>query len=343
MIEGPYLRDILGQPEALAATLRGLQISPELERLAARVREGCFRRIVLTGMGASFHALYPLFLRLNQRGHTALVVETSELVHSLAQWLEPETLLVAVSQSGESAEIVRLASENCHRAALVAVTNGAASPLARQAEALLLMQAGSEFSVSCKTYVTALMALHWLGGLLCGDDEATALAELSQAAPAADSYLVPWRENVAAMAAELGDVRHLFLLGRGASLAAAGEGALIFKESVRIHAEGMSGAAFRHGPLEMLNGETFAVVFAGAGATRTLQARLRDDLRRMGCATAWIQQDAVPASWNIPAAPAGIVPILEILPVQMLTLALAANAGIEAGRFARVAKITSKE
>jgi len=343
IVEGQYLRDILDQPRALSATLEQLEIPKELSALATRLRDGAIKRIVLTGIGASFHALHPLFLRLNQCGYTAIAVETSELVHSLDGWFEPQTLMIAVSQSGQSAESVRLIEENRGRASIVAVTNTADSPLALGANASILTMAGKESSVSCKTYVTALMALHLLGGFLCGADPARTREELAQTVPAVASYLRKWKDHVFEMAAEIGRVRHLFLLGRGASLAASGAGALIIKESVRLHAEGMSSAAFRHGPLEMVNSETFAVVFAGTESTRPLQARLRDDIRQAGGKTGWIAEDSSPGAWNLPQTPAGVRHMLEILPVQMMTLALAAQTGIEAGRFARIPKITTTE
>ena len=333
IVEGPYLRDILDQPRALAATLEHLQIPKTLLMLGQNLREGRLKRIVLTGMGASFYALHPIFLRLNAHGYTTIMVETSELIHSLKRWLEPEALIVAVSQSGQSAEIVRLIEENKGHAPVVGVTNAEESLLATRANAGMVTMAGRESSVSCKTYVTALMTLHMLAEFLCGRDEGKARAELAQAAPAVGSYLEGWKDRVIEMAVRLGQVRHLFLLGRGESLAACGAGALILKESVRVHAEGMSGAAFRHGPLEMVDGETFAVLFAGAESTRALQERLAEDIRQAGGRTEWIAADA--------ALP--LQPILEILPVQMITLALAAEAGIEAGRFGRIAKITTTE
>jgi glutamine---fructose-6-phosphate transaminase (isomerizing) len=343
IVEGQYLRDILDQPRALAATLKQLEIPKELGILARRLRDGQIKRIVLTGMGASFHALHPLFLSLNGYGYTAIAAETSELVHSLQRWLEPNTLIIAVSQSGQSAEIVRLIEENHGRAAIMGVTNTADSPLAFGASASIITLAGRESSVSCKTYVTALMALHLLGRFLCGSDAVRGREELEQTVPAVASYLREWKAHVFEMTEELGRVRQLFLLGRGASLAACGAGALIFKESVRLHAEGMSGAAFRHGPLEMVNGETFAVVFAGAETTRMLQARLRDDIRQAGGKAGWIVDDGCAGAWNLPTTLAGMRPMLEILPVQMMTLALAAQTGIEAGRFARIPKITTTE
>ncbi len=343
IIEGQYLRDILDQPLALTATLGQLEISNELTVLARGLREGTIKRIVLTGMGASFHALHPLFLQLNEYGYTAVAIETSELVHSVPRWFEPETLIIAISQSGESAETIRLLEENRGRAAIIGVTNAADSALALRANASMFTVAGTEYSVSCKTYVTALMALHLLGGFLCGCDASQTRDELAQSIPAVASYLRNWKDHVFEMMAELGRVRDLFLLGRGASLAAAGEGALIIKESVRLHAEGMSGAAFRHGPLEMVNPETFAAVFAGAETTKPLQARLLDDIRKAGGKTGWIAEDASGGAWKLPRTPPPMRPIVEILPAQMMTLALAAEADIEAGRFARVSKITTTE
>jgi len=105
----------------------------------------------------------------------------------------------------------------------------------------------------------------------------------------------------------------------------------------------MSSAAFRHGPLEMLNGESFAVLFAGAETTRNLQLKLRDELRQARVQTGWIAEDARPGAWNLPKTPPAVRHILEILPVQMMTLALAAKLGMEAGRFFRTAKITTME
>ena len=341
MIEGQYFRDILDQPRAIAETLAHLEIGDQADSLRQGLRGGRFQRIVLTGMGASFHALQPLFLRLNGQGFTAARVETSELIHSIERWLAPETLLVVVSQSGESGEIVRLLEANRKRAPIVGITNASDSHLARSADVPILTTAGPESSVSCKTYVTALMALHVLGGFLCGADGSR--NELAPLASAVSSYLEHWQHHVSGIAETLEGVRNIFLLGRGDSLATTGDGALILKESVRFHAEGMSGGAFRHGPLEMVDDSTLALVFAGAVSTRTLQSRLAEDIRRAGGRVAWIADDTKHGAWCLPRVAPALLPMLEILPVQMTTLALAERAGIEAGRFKRISKVTTSE
>ena len=385
------MRDILDQPRALEATLQGLGVPDGLPLILGRLERKELGRVVLTGMGSSLYALHPLHTLLTSRGFTTLLVETSELVYYLSRLLDCQTLIVAVSQSGRSAEIIRLLDENARRAPIIAVTNTDDSPLALQADSVLLTRAGQEFSVSCKTYVTALMALRHLGSLLTnaeqvsfprkacpelaegrestphtfsdgpeqtnasfprkrestpeasGDAADETFSELAQAAPAVRGYLDCWRDHVVELAACLEGVRHLFLVGRGGSLAAVGTGALTIKESTHRHAEGMSSAAFRHGPLEMLSEGTFVIVFAGDEKTRALNTRLLEDIRQKGGRAELLGINAQLSSLRIPEVPESALPILEILPAQMVTLALAAQTGREAGRFTLGSKVTTIE
>lgn len=343
VIEGAYLRDILDQPRALAETLAGLEFSEPLRRLATRLQEGKFKTVVLTGMGSSFHALHPLNLELIDHGFIAMMVETSELLHYRDRLFDPRTLIVAVSQSGQSAEVVRLLEMNRGRSSVIAVTNTPGSPLADQADAAILSRAGEEFSVSCKTYLAALMALQWLGAILCGRDLQHTRGELEAARPAVGDYLADWKKYLQELTQMLAGTRHLFLVGRGPSLAAVGTGALIVKESDHFHAEGMSSAAFRHGPFEMLSDETFVLVFAGDEKTRELNLRLFADVQGTGGRAELIGEGAASPPCRLPSGPGGIRPILEILPIQMVTLALAAQAGREPGRFELASKVTTKE
>ena len=343
IIEGEYLRDILHQPQALENTLAALETSKTLQDVAARLNAGKFQRVVLTGMGSSFHALHPLNLQLISHGITSLMVETSELVHYNKRLFDPRTLIIAVSQSGQSAEMVRLAKSNHKRCTVIAVTNTPDSALARHASATVFTNAGSEFSVSCKTYVTALMALKWLGDLLCERNLRLTRKELKEACPAVAAYLADWKDYVRSLAQALKNTRHLFFVGRGASLASAGTGALIIKESDHVPAEGMSSAAFRHGPLEMLGSETFVLVFAGDSKTRNLNQRLHDDIRQQDGNAQLVDHHASLPACSIGEYGPSVRQILEILPVQMITLALAARSGREAGRFEFATKVTTTE
>jgi glutamine---fructose-6-phosphate transaminase (isomerizing) len=343
VLEGEYFRDLMDQPRALEETVAGLEVPARLESVAARARKGEFRIAILTGMGSSFHALQLLQLKLIQQGILAITVETSELIHNQSQLLSPETLLVAVSQSGQSAEVVRLLKLNRGKSPLIAITNTADSPLAKQADAAILTRAGKEFSVSCKTYMTALAGLKWLGDIICEGDLTCSRRELLDAIPAVREYLGEWKQHVQGFLELIDGVRHLFLVGRGASLAAVGTGALIIKESTHFPAEGMSSAAFRHGPFEMLGDEIFVLIFAGANNTRDLNTGLLADISEQRGRAAWVGEDATFAPCTLPVAPPSIEPLMEILPVQMITLALAVRAGREPGRFSLATKVTTKE
>jgi glucosamine--fructose-6-phosphate aminotransferase (isomerizing) len=343
VLEGAYLHDVLAQPQALEDTLAALEVSDALQRLATHLQQGKFKTLILTGMGASFHALYPLNLELINHGLVAMMVETSELLHYQSRLLDPATLIIAVSQSGRSAELIRLLEINRGKSSIIGITNTADSPLAEQAQAAILTRAGKEFSVSCKTYVTALMALRWLGDVLGGDDLGQTRRQFSADCPAVGNYLARWKDHVLNLAQSLENTQHLFLVGRGASLAAVGTGALIIKESTHFHAEGMSSAAFRHGPFEMLSGKTFVLVFAGDSKTRGLNQRLLTDIRERHGRAELVGEDAPFAPTALPVASRAIQPILEILPVQMITLALAAQLRREPGRFEFASKVTTKE
>ncbi len=343
VIEGEYLHDILDQPRALNQTLIGLDLPKRLQKLAGRLQKGKFRNVVLTGMGSSFHALHPLSLELINQGFTVVMVETSELIHYQRRLFDPGNLVVAVSQSGQSAEVIRLLKSNRSRSPIIAITNAPESALAKNAEAVVLTQAGKEFSVSCKTYLASLTALRWLGDIICERDLRRTRRELGAACPLVEAYLMGWRDHVNQLALRLKNTRQLFLVGRGSSLAAVETGALIVKEADHFPAEGMSSAAFRHGPLEMLGGETFVLVFAGDSTTLALNRGLFLDIRQEEGQTEWIGEDSTFPAFALPQVPNALRPILEILPVQMITIALAAKVGREAGRFAVCSKITTKE
>src|SRR5215470_4259275 len=104
LVEGAYLTDLLDQPQALQQTVGGLEETAALEKFAAALGRNEYRRVVLTGMGSSLHALHPIHLALCESGIPSKIVETSELALYFGRLLDDRTLLVVVSRSGQSAE-----------------------------------------------------------------------------------------------------------------------------------------------------------------------------------------------------------------------------------------------
>ncbi len=342
VIEGAYVADLLAQPEVLQVLGKKLAATRFDPALHEGLLAGRFRRVVLTGMGSSLHALYPLHRALGGAGFASHWIETAELLLGFEPLYAADTLVVSVSQSGESAELVTLAGRASEFGHFIAVTNDAQSRLGRAAATCLTLEAGSESTVSCKTYLSTLAVLHWLGAQLIRGVADDALTEIYQATRAVGAYLQDWRGHVEELLPMLDGIESIFVTGRGDSLATAGTGGLILKESTRRHAEGMSAAAFRHGPLEMAGGNVLVLIYEGDETTATLHRRLAADVVRGGGHAVLIGKNlASPAVFQLPAVPSGVLPLVEILPVQMLSLALAARDGFEAGRFERASKITN--
>jgi glucosamine--fructose-6-phosphate aminotransferase (isomerizing) len=284
LLENAYVADILDQPAALDRTLLAFTRSKykEVQHFATQLKTGALRRVVLTGMGASYHAFHPLLLGLLRRGIHAQMIETSELIHHATGLITPDTLIILASQSGRSVEVLQLLERTGAGINLIGITNTGDSPLARKAGAVLLTEAGAEYSVSCKTYLTALVALAVLEELLAGEDPMPVLADMQRLPEAVTAYLTGLEFYVEGLRGELEQVKYMILAGRGPSLAAAGTGGLIIKEAAQFPAEGMSCAALRHGPMEMLSPAVFCVVFEGLGETRALNADLVADIQKAG-------------------------------------------------------------
>jgi glucosamine--fructose-6-phosphate aminotransferase (isomerizing) len=269
------------------------------------------------------------------------MVETSELLHSMPQLLHSQNVVVVVSQSGASAETVRLMERQ--GPLYIGVSNTPASPLATRSRITVLTRAGEEGGVSCKTAVTSLAALYWLGEHLTQGDPGTARQVLETAAPVAEAYLSQWRDHVDALVRTLAGVKHVFLAGRGSSLAAVGLGAMVQKEAAHFHAEGMSSAALRHGPFEMLGPDSFVLVFEGGDNMRERNRGLVNDVLGTGAKASLCGVGTPDGPFALPFIDEAVRPIIELLPAQMMSLALGYLQGREPGKFERIAKITTVE
>jgi glucosamine--fructose-6-phosphate aminotransferase (isomerizing) len=164
-------------------------------------------------------------------------------------------------------------------------------------------------------------------------------------AQAMQSYLRDWNTHVQELDTLLGDFDQLFLIGRGASLSAVWNGSLINKEAAKCAFEGMHAADFRHGPLELVAPGFAALIFAGSSQTSGLNRALAREILSYGGKAIWL--DSVPdpdlPTLLLPEASELTRPVVEILPMQLLTLVMANRKGIEAGAFRRVSKITDRE
>jgi len=332
-----YVADLLMQPDSLRR-VRMRDVSVALVPLSRSIN--AYRRIILTGMGSSHAALRPLWLTLVEAGITAWRVDSAECLGHCLPLVDDNTLVIAASQSGRSAELVALSGEAKLRGgSLLAITNDSDSPLARNADAVIDIGAGVEMAVSTKTYLNTLAVGVMLGRIFLDLGEG---ASLDRVADAIDAYLTDWRNRVERMKETAGLPERLYFLARGSSLAAAEYGALIVKEAARWPVEAQSVPQFRHGPLELADPRLTVVLLSGsAGRAREHNLVLHGDLKKYGARSLWLDTGSEDAAFSIPACDDDLRPILEVLPLQLFSIALAEQSGVTPGEFRHLTKVTT--
>jgi glucosamine--fructose-6-phosphate aminotransferase (isomerizing) len=337
--------DIEGQSASLARVLQqhcGAGRAPLLEA-AALLRSSA--RSVVVGIGASLNASIALDYLLCARGCNSRCVEAGEFLHYRHESGRGAAVVV-VSRSGESIEIARLLSALQGRAAIVAVTSGPRSTLARAADIVLEVCSLPDEMVAIQSYTGTLLTLYLLGMAV-----AQALDEAQQEVEVLLRNFPGW---IAANLAEpstwdefLERDAPIYTLARGPSLGSALQGALLFNEIAKAPAIGMAVASFRHGPIEVVDQRFRALVFASRGRTRDLNVGLARDLVRFGGQVRLIGPDGSDGSglqWiHTPPCSELLAPLVEIVPVQVAAMRLAQLRGIVVGSFRYAAQVTVDE
>lgn len=220
-------------------------------------------RVCVIGCGTSLHAgqaIAGVFERLAALPTRALVA--SEAVHDL--W-EPRTLVIAISQSGETADVLRALDRlPARRGPVLALTNSTSSSLARRSDAVIDCLAGPEVGVAAtKTFVAQVLTgvcVALSGVCASGRADATRfdadLRALVAAPEALRAAVEEWREPSAALAAEFATASGFLFLGRGSGLVYAAEGALKLKELSYRWAEHQPAGELKHGPLALVDAGT---------------------------------------------------------------------------------------
>ena len=341
-----FLAEIREQPAALRRLLDSLPA--ELEAVTPfddQLRQGNFRTVIFTGMGSSLSACVPATIILARHGIPALLIEASELLAAYLPLLNAQTLVVMISQSGRSAEIVRLLDEVDPKVPIIGVTNTASSPLGERSAVRLMMQAGAEATVSSKTYTCSLALLHLLALKLTNQASVHAFTEVQAVADQLADIIPRFEERAAEISRQIVPVKFIEFLGRGASRASAITAALITKETVKMPTEGMAGGQFRHGPWELLEPGITVCLFSGSPATNSLDQALATDIIARGATAIVIGSTSQTGALHVPVPQNDplLSPILEIVPVQLLAAELASARGFTPGEFRYSGKITTIE
>jgi glucosamine--fructose-6-phosphate aminotransferase (isomerizing) len=347
------MAEIAGQPEALRRAASGLgEQRAVLDQLASMPAE---TTLVFTGMGSSYDACYPAVTELAASGVASLHLGAAELLHFRTGILAAASLVIAVSQSGESAETVRLAQlvrqlPASERPSVLAVTNGSSNTLASLSNMTIDTLAGREVGPSTMTFAAALVVLSSICSILAGEPVEAALDRAgsdAELAAAAIERLLSDGSLPGELAARFGPRGTTVVLGRGPARAAAEMGALTLKEAAGLAVESLETAQFRHGPLELAGPDLAAIVIATEEETFDLDVGLAAELAKAGSAVLVIGRDpsGPPEALRIDIGSADrtIAPAVSIVPIQLLAWRLAVLGGREPGSYVRASKVTTRE
>lgn len=339
------LSEINEQPERLAALLANQR--GQAERIAQAIRERDVDYVFLAARGTSDNAgRYANYLWGALNGLPIALAAPSLFTYYQRPPRLKNALVMAVSQSGQSPDIVSVLEEGRRQGCpTLAVTNAPESPLAQAADFVLDIQAGPELAVAAtKTYTAELMAIAMLSAALAQDEaQWAALAHVAGWARAA----LEQNQGVAQAAQRYRYMRQAVVLGRGYNYATAFEWALKLKELTYVEAEPYSSADFQHGPIAMIENSfpVFAVAPKGK-VFETMRQALQQLRGEFGAELAVISNHPdvlrlAQTPLTIPAdMPEWLTPLVSILPAQLFAYHLTLVKGFDAEKPRIIRKVT---
>jgi glucosamine--fructose-6-phosphate aminotransferase (isomerizing) len=346
MDEGTWMRrEIREQGASVGATIAAsLARSDEVRAVAAGRR-----RVLFVARGSSDNAaVYGRYLVETHAGLPAALAAPSVATHYRARLDLGDTLVVSISQSGRTEEIVEVQRWAADQgAATVAISNDAGSPLALAADVPLTTQAGEERAVpATKSYTSQLAAVAALVTALADDAD---LEAVLQRAPAEVARLEAAEAGVREAVDLLAGSDQVVVTGRGIAYGTALEVALKLEETCLRPVRGLSYADLRHGPIAVVGpGVTAVLVAAADGPMLVPMVELARDLAGRGARTLAIGGDATLAAacaLHVPGPdlPEAVAPIALVVPAQLVVEALARRLGFDPDAPRGLSKVTATD
>ena len=213
--------------------------------------KGDINRVVFVACGTSYHAsLIGKYLIEPLAGIPTEVLLASEFKYS-ARTLDEKTLVIFISQSGETADTLKALDIANETSKTLAIVNVVGSSMTRRAQYVIQTQAGPEIGVAAtKTYVSQLTAIYLFAGLLSGDGE---LLSKLEKVPDYINEILKDCDVIKQLSVKYRYAKDFFYLGRGYAYPTALEGALKLKEITYIHGEGYAAGELKHGPLALID------------------------------------------------------------------------------------------
>ncbi|RLV50685.1 glutamine--fructose-6-phosphate transaminase (isomerizing) [Nocardioides mangrovicus] len=358
-------KEIFEQPRAVADSLLGRHTDAgRLQLDELRLSEEDLReidRIIIIGCGTAGYAGLVAKYAIEHWTRIPCEVELSHEFRYRDPILTRNTLVVAISQSGETADTlmaIRHAREQ--RAKVLAICNTNGSTIPRESDAVIYTHAGPEIGVaSTKGFLTQMVACYLLGlylaqvrGTMYGDEIAAIVTELERV-PGHVQAVLDGAEEVYALARELEAARAVLFLGRHAGFPVALEGALKLKELAYIHAEGFAAGELKHGPIALVEDRlpVFCVIPPrGRDQLHDKMVSAIQEVRARGARTLVLaengDEDVVPYAdtlLRLPRVPTLLQPLVAVVPLQLFACELATLKGHDVDQPRNLAKSVTVE
>lgn len=356
------LKEIFEQPEAIRNSMRGrldwdeatsrfggLNLSPqELRRV---------RRIIFTGCGTSWHAGLVGEYLIESLARLPVEVEYASELRYRNPPLEADTLVFAITQSGETADTLAALREMKRKGLpTLAICNVVGSSIATEADGGIYLHAGPEIGVAstkaytCQCTVLVLLALYFGRLRHLGFDEGLRILQELEQLPERLGQALQTHKQVQEIAEKYVHCEHFLYLGRHFNFPTALEGALKMKEISYIHAEGYPAAEMKHGPIALVDERTPSVFLMPQGVVYDkVLANLQEIKARGGPVIAVVcQGDQKASQWadeviEIPSVPEFLQPIVSVVPLQLLAYYTAVARGCDVDKPRNLAKSVTVE
>ncbi|MDQ0647338.1 glucosamine--fructose-6-phosphate aminotransferase (isomerizing) [Microbacterium natoriense] len=357
-------KEVAEQPEAVAKTILGRVhdgqvVIPELDGLDELFIG--INRIIITACGTASYAALVGKYAIEQWARVAVDVELAHEFRYRDPVIGADTLVVSISQSGETMDTlmaVKYARERGARTLSICNTQGATIP--RESDAVVYTHAGPEVAVaSTKAFSAQITALLLLGlhmGRVRGTvaDASVDVAELQALPEKIAKVLASEQEHVEQLAGWMADTRSVLFLGRHVGFPIALEGALKLKEISYIHAEGFAAGELKHGPIALIEpGQPVFVLLPSPRHSALIHSKVVSniqEIRARGARVIVVAEEGDVAVLpfadeviRIPLAGAMFEPLLSVVPLQIFAMALATAKGLDVDQPRNLAKSVTVE
>lgn len=331
------LKEIAEQAETISKAIQ--QDMESIERIIEEVKRGI--GLFFVGCGSSYHAcLAGSYLFSKIAGVHVNLVLGSEF-ENYEHFLTKNTLVFAISQSGETADVldaVRAAKRRGSK--VIGITNVMGSSLTREGDELLMMNSGPEICVlSTKTYTSQVVLLSLLAYSLAGKHNDCIKSIKGLYLDIYNLTSKSMRDYLKNLAIIIANKEHMYMIGRGLQYTTALEAALKVKEVSYIHAEAFAGGELKHGPLALIEEDTPVFVFVSKENEDKILSNAQEVKARGGYIIGVSAQDDEIFDYWIKVPECGeFNPIIQAIPMQVLAYELAMQRGLDPDKPRNLAK-----